>query len=230
VYPPDVGNASNCFAPVTVTAFGVPHSAYPSAEEVHRFWFADSIDDPGAANARREMWFRCAPAFDDEIRTRFGSSIVRAARGELSTWKDAPSSCVSLVILLDQFPRNAYRNTPAAFEHDALALAVTRHAIAAGHLSALSVVERTFLLMPYQHVEDLGAEREGLIHFERVHANAPPGWRAFSEHTLEFARKHVDIIERFGRFPHRNAVLGRQSTAPEREYLESRPETFGQGG
>jgi uncharacterized protein (DUF924 family) len=228
VYPPDVGSASNCFGPVT--PFGVPHSAYPSAEDVHRFWFADTLENAQAANARREMWFRCAPAVDEEIRVRFGATIACAACGKLAKWEEAPRSCVSLVLVLDQFPRNAYRNTPAAFEHDARALALTRRALAAGYLDALSVVEATFLIMPYQHVEDLAIQREGLTYFERVDAGASPEWRTFAQHTLEFARKHVELIERFGRFPHRNAALGRPSTPAERDYLESKPETFGQGG
>ena len=134
------------------------------------------------------------------------------------------------MIALDQFPRNAYRNTAAAFAHDARALEVARRAIAAGHLESLSVPEQAFLLMPYQHVEDAACQREGLLWFERLHAKAAPEWQAFTANTLDFARKHLEIVERFGRFPHRNAVLGRKSTAAEREYLAANPESFGQGG
>jgi uncharacterized protein (DUF924 family) len=197
-------------------------------EDVHRFWFAGTVDDPQAADARRELWFRCSPAFDDEIRERFGAAIARAAHGELSAWERAPQSCVSLVIVLDQFPRNAYRNTAAAFENDPLALAITRRAIAAHYLDRLSVVECVFLLMPYQHVEDLNMQLEGIAHVERMTAAVAPPWRPFAENTLQFARAHLEIIERFGRFPYRNKVLGRASTPAEREYLESKPNTFGQ--
>jgi uncharacterized protein (DUF924 family) len=199
-----------------------------SPEGVHRFWFADTIDDPQAADERRDLWFRCAPAFDDEIRGRFGPMIAAAARGELSAWERAPQSCVSLVIVLDQFPRNAYRNTAAAFENDHLALAVTRRAITAHYVDRLAIVERAFLLMPYQHVESLAVQREGIAYFERMSAAALPQWRPFAENTLQFARRHLEIVERFGRFPHRNTVLGRSSTPTEQAYLDSKPDTFGQ--
>ena len=201
-----------------------------SPEDVHRFWFADAADDPRAADVRRELWFRCSPAFDREIRERFVPTIARAARGELSAWERQPCSCVSLVIVLDQLPRNAHRNSAAAFGNDAMALAVTRRAIDARYVERVSVAERVFLLMPYEHVEDISAQREGLAHFERLVASAPQEWRSFAENTLHFARQHAEIIERFGRFPHRNAVLGRMSTPAEQAYLDSRPDTFGQGG
>lgn len=202
----------------------------PSSQDVHRFWFADTRDDSQAAGTRNAVWFGSSPEFDEEIRERFESTIDAASRGELSAWEDAPQSCVSLVIVLDQFPRNVYRNTAAAFKHDGLALAVTRRGVAAGHLEALSVPERAFLLMPYQHVEDVAEQQEGVRLFERTCNEAPPPWRAFVNNLLQFARRHLEIIERFGRFPHRNSVVGRSSTAAEREYLESKPETFGQNG
>jgi voltage-gated potassium channel len=198
--------------------------------EVHRFWFGDALEDPEATQARKDVWFHSSPAFDSEIRQRFEPTIAVAARGELVSWQERAGSCVSLVIVLDQFPRNAYRNTAAAFSHDILALEVARRGVAAGYLDALSVPEQSFLLMPYQHVENVAAQREGVRLFERMHEQAPPEWRAFAENTLDFARRHLDIIERFGRFPHRNAALGRPSTPGERDYLASKPDTFGQGG
>lgn len=201
-----------------------------SPEDVHRFWFADSIADPQAAQARGGVWFKSSAEFDEQIRERFAPTIERAARGELSAWEQAPRSCIALVVVLDQFPRNAYRNTARAFEYDQLAFAVSRRAINAGDMRALSVVESAFLLMPYQHVEDVPLQREGARLFERLHAEAPEPWRPFARNTLEFARRHLEIIERFGRFPHRNAALGRSSTPAEREYLDSRPDTFGQNG
>ena len=203
-----------------------PHS---SPEDVHRFWFDDALYDVPAAEARRELWFRCAPSFDEEVRLRFEPTIAAAARGELSSWQESPQSCVALIIVLDQFPRNVFRNTAAAFENDALALRVTQRALAAGHLARLSVAESIFLLMPFQHVEDVALQREGLTWFDRLNDSASPEWRAFAGHSARSMRKHLEIVERFGRFPHRNVALGRTSTPAEREYLESKPETFGQG-
>ena len=202
-----------------------------SYDDVHRFWFGDAIGTPEAAKARSDVWFRSSELVDRQIRQRFADAISAAARGELSSWEESPRSCVALVIVLDQFPRNAYRNTAAAFDHDRLALTITRRAIAVGHLSDdLSIPECAFLLMPYQHVENEAMQQEGVRLFERMAATAAPEWRPFAENTLQFARRHLEIIERFGRFPHRNAVLGRESTPAEREYLDSKPETFGQGG
>ena len=174
------------------------------------------------------MWFGSSTAFDEEIRRRFETLIAAAAREELAQWEQTAQSCVSLVIVLDQFPRNVYHDTAAAFAHDEHALGLTKRAVAAGYLPALSVPERVFLLMPYQHVEDAATQREGMALFERVCDDAPE-WREFAENTLQFARRHLEIIERFGRFPHRNRALGRISSAEEQEYLDSNPDAFGQG-
>lgn len=201
-----------------------------AADEVHRFWFGECIDDPAATAKRNTFWFGSSSALDEEIRERFGATIEAAARGELTAWEAAPRSCVSLVIMLDQFPRNAYRNSARAFEFDPISLATARRAVSAGYLGSLSVPERAFLLMPYQHVEDLVLQREGVTLFEQLSAQAPPEWRAFADSTLDFARRHLQIVERFGRFPHRNRVLARNPTKAEEEYLAAEPETFGQGG
>jgi uncharacterized protein (DUF924 family) len=201
-----------------------------SPQDVHRFWFADTIHDPEAASVRGRLWFGSAQEFDEQVRLRFGATLQAATLGELSGWEGAPFSCVALVIVLDQFPRNAYRNTAAAFASDHLALGVAQRAVAAGYLADLSVPERAFLLMPYQHVEDAALQRESVRLFQQVASSAPPEWRAFAENSLQFARRHLEIIERFGRFPYRNAVLGRPSTSTELGYLDSKPETFGQGG
>jgi uncharacterized protein (DUF924 family) len=205
-------------------------ATHRSPEDVHRFWFADTTDDPEAANRRNAVWFGSSPEFDARVRAQFEPAIADAARGDLAAWESVPRSCVSLVIVLDQFPRNAYRNTAAAFEYDALALAVTKRAVAAGYLAELSVPEQAFLLMPYQHIEDAATQREGVRLFECMSADASPQWRGFADNTLQFARRHLEIIERFGRFPHRNRALARSSTPAEREYLESAPDAFGQGG
>ena len=198
-------------------------------EDVHRFWFEGSTGDPQAAAARNSVWFGTSKAFDAAIRQRFVPTIAAAARGALNDWERAPQSSVALVVVLDQFPRNVNRGTPEAFANDTLALGVTRRALASGQLDALSVPERAFLLMPYQHVEDAAAQREGLRLFERVRDEAPHAWRSYAEGIVDYARRHLDIVERFGRFPHRNAVLGRSNTPAEQEYLDSNPDAFGQG-
>ena len=197
-------------------------------EEIHAFWFADALGDPERAKQRLDFWFRSKPQIDEEIRHRFAPALKAANEGLLAHWEREAHSCVALVIVLDQFPRNIHRGTPAAFRHDAQALAVARRGLAAGHSRALAVPEQVFLAMPFQHGEDLAVQRESVALFERILADAPPGWRAVAEGNLKYARLHADIVERFGRFPHRNAILGRASTPGEIEYLKSGAENFGQ--
>ena len=199
-----------------------------SPEDIHRFWFADALTDPARATLRMGFWFRSDSATDENIAQRFAPAVRDAALGLLTGWQAQPQSCLALIIVLDQFPRNIYRGTPAAFEHDSQALGVTRRGIAAGHLDALQTVEQAFFLMPFQHVEDLDSQREGVKHFEKMVNDAPLDWRGLAEGILIYARQHLEIVERFGRFPHRNAILGRVSTSAEREYMASHGESFGQ--
>ena len=203
-----------------------PVAATP--EEVHAFWFADALGDPERATRRLDFWFRSTRQTDDTIRERFAPTLKAASDGLLAHWEATPHSRVALVIVLDQFPRNIHRGTADAFRHDPQALAVARRGFAAGHATALSVPERAFLLMPFQHAEDVSVQRESVAHFEKLVSDAPPGWRQFAEGNAKYARLHFEIVERFGRFPHRNAILARPSTPEELEYLKSNTENFGQ--
>jgi uncharacterized protein (DUF924 family) len=193
------------------------------------FWFADAAGDPSRAAAREGIWFGASTETDDAIRETFGAAIEAAARGELEAWTRTPRSALALVLLHDQFPRNVWRGTARAFAQDAQALATARGSVAAGHLAALAPVEQAFLIMPYEHSESLSAQRECVQLSERIARAAPPEWRPLLEHYADFARQHLALIERFGRFPHRNAVLGRASTAEERAHLSAGGATFGQG-
>ena len=199
-----------------------------SPEDIHRYWFADALTDPARAGLRMAFWFRSDSETDQSIAQRFAPAVRDAALGLLSGWQAQPQSCLALIIVFDQFPRNIYRGTPAAFEHDSRALSVTRRGIAAGHLGALRTIEQAFFLMPFQHVEDLDSQREGVLHFEKMVNDAPIDWRSLADGILSYARQHLEIVERFGRFPHRNAILGRVSTPAEREYMGSHGESFGQ--
>ena len=199
-----------------------------TAEEIHRYWFEDTLAAPSQASARMSFWFRPARETDRHITLVFGPVLREAARGALDAWQLQARSCLALVIVLDQFPRNIHRGTPAAFEHDAVALRITRRGIAAGHLPELAALEQAFFLMPYQHCEDLSLQREGIALYDRMLNDAPPEWREVLEGFVAYARKHAELIERFGRFPHRNAILGRVSTAAERAFLESNSESFWQ--
>ncbi len=166
-----------------------------TSDEVLDFWFAPD---------NQPKWFASTPAFDDAIRARFGDLYAQAAGGMLD-WANAPKSAVALIIVLDQFPRNMFRNTAKAFATDHLAFDVSRRAVDRSFDRDLSVVERQFLYMPFMHAEDLTVQDRGLVLFEALgEANA-----------LDSMQKHHAIIVKFGCFPYRNAVIGRESTPEE---------------
>jgi uncharacterized protein (DUF924 family) len=201
----------------------------PDAEAVLGFWFAHAAHDPAAARARVDVWFGDDDAFDAAIRARFAALVDAAARGELAAWEASARGALALVILLDQFPRNVFRGSARAFATDAQALAIARRALAAGHASALAPVEHLFLLLPFEHAESLAAQDECVARAEALAAASPPAWREVMQSFVPFALQHRAIIEQFGRFPHRNAVLERASTPAEAKFLAGGATTFGQG-
>ena len=172
----------------------------PAATVILDFW----------REAGPEKWFAKDEAFDAEIRRHFLAEVEAAARGELSAWEETPEGVYALLLLLDQFPRNLYRGSPQAFAADPLALAVAERAIARGFDRAFENPERRFIYMPFMHSEDLADQQRCIALCEA--ADDPEG--------VKFAVIHRDIIRDFGRFPHRNPVLGRQSSAEERRFLD----------
>jgi len=167
--------------------------------EVLKFWFGSD----------RKAWFEKNPAFDDEIRRRFLPLYELGAAGKLSHWKQASSDCLALVILLDQFPRNMFRNSARAFSSDSLALDAARHLVSMDYDKGMSVDERTFAYLPFEHSELLADQ------LRSCELMQPLG-----EEVYRYAVRHREIIERFGRFPHRNAALGRASTPEEALFLQ----------
>jgi uncharacterized protein (DUF924 family) len=179
------------------------------ASEVLDFWFGT-----GEARGRaRPEWYRKDAAFDEEIRRRFSALHAAAALGERDRWREAPDSMVALVVVLDQFSRNLYRDDPRAFSQDEYALRCAREALGRGDEGSRSPVERQFLYMPFEHSERL---EDQVLAVERMQAlDAYPETKGL----VKWARAHEAIIRRFGRFPHRNAALGRESTPEEIEFL-----------
>jgi uncharacterized protein (DUF924 family) len=189
-----------------------PHAGIDAqAREVLDFWFG--APDSADYGKNREAWFKKDAGFDQELRDRFLLLHAAAAAGELSSWSTTPRGSLALIILLDQMSRNMFRGTPQAFAFDGQALAVARHAVDAGFDHALLPVERMFLYLPFEHSEDPGHQDRCLELFERL--------QAFPEMALpiDYARRHREVIARFGRFPHRNPILGRPSTPEEEDYL-----------
>ena len=167
-------------------------------QDVVRFW----------REAGPQRWFRHDPAFDAQFRDRFLDAHAAAARGELASWSATAEGALALVLLLDQFPRNAFRDTPRMYATDALARAAADAAIRAGHDLQVDAQLRPFFYLPFMHSEQLQDLQRCVL------LNEPLG----GEH-LRYARHHRDIVERFGRFPHRNAVLGRASSEDEERFL-----------
>ena len=197
-------------------------------QDVLSFWFEDAAQSPQTLGRRRAAWFRNAPAFDRECADRFAATLEDAARGCLDDWAGAPHGRLALVIILDQMPRNIHRGSPTAFMHDAEAAAHCIAAVESGQDQSLSRVERIFLYMPLQHIEDLGLQRRSIELFESLASGVDEAWREYFADAANSARLHHDIIERFGRFPHRNRILGRKSTEEEARYLLDGAPTFGQ--
>jgi uncharacterized protein (DUF924 family) len=191
-----------------------PSPALPrEAQNVLDFWFGP----PGSPvhGTRRKEWFTKDDAFDRTIHDRFGATVERALRGELTAWTDEPRSALARILVLDQFTRNVFRGTPRAFAGDAQALAAASAMVGARQDQALPAFMRSFAYMPFEHAEGLAMQDEAVRLFTRLAAAEPA-----CASMLDYAHRHRSVIERFGRFPHRNAVLGRLSTAEELAYLE----------
>jgi uncharacterized protein (DUF924 family) len=184
--------------------------------DVLDFWF-------GTARplTMRKAWFTQSEDFDREIAQRFGATVDRALKGELVDWLDAPQSALAYILLLDQFTRNAFRGLPKSFAGDPLALAATRRLMAIDAHLALEPLHRLFVYLPLEHAEDLPAQEMSVRLFTELQQQAPeaPG-------LVDYAQRHRDIIARFGRFPHRNIILGRVSTTEEVEFLKQPGSSF----
>lgn len=176
--------------------------------QVLHFWFGVP---PGP---RRKAWFQKSALFDEAIRNHFLTMHNRAAQGRLEAWKDTAAGAIALVIVTDQFPRNLFRGSPRAFATDAVALKTAARILASGWEATMTPVERQFVYLPYEHSEKLADQERSLTLFESL--------AAFPEtpDALEYARRHWEIVKRFGRFPHRNGALSRPSTSEEIEFLE----------
>lgn len=182
------------------------------AQAVLDFWFG-APQSPENGHAR-EVWFRKDAAFDAEIARRFGPTIEAALAAGLEEWDDTPRGTLARIIVLDQFTRNVFRDTPRAFAGDAFALAAARRLVVDGTDLTLPPYERSFAYMPFEHSEDLVAQDIGVQLFSALAKQ-----HSALEDMLQWSVRHREVIARFGRFPHRNAILGRVSTPEEIEFL-----------
>ena len=183
------------------------------AQEVLDFWFLPP-SDPGHGK-QRAAWFQKDDAFDAAIRERFGAAISHAVAGGLREWDEqGPRGVLARILVLDQFTRNAYRGTPESFAGDTLALSAARQLVGSSDHLALSPWERSFAYMPFEHAEDACTQEQSVELFSELAASH----EGFGE-SLDYAHRHRGVIARFGRFPHRNPILGRASSPEELAYL-----------
>lgn len=196
-------------------------------EQVLEFWLGACGPDGSLDPGRRKMWFGDGRRHDAAIRERFGPLHQRASRGELTMdWSGTPRGRLALVVLLDQFSRYIHRGSAAAFEQDAAAQRLVTEGLARGADADLIPAGRVFFYMPLEHAEDIALQRRSVERFERLAKTVGPEWRKDYEGFLDYARRHRDVIARFGRFPHRNAALRRVSTAEEIEFIAQPGSSF----
>ena len=197
----------------------------PDWQALLDFWFGELIDGQASAE-QHKRWFSVNPQFDDECR-RFADWLEAARTGALDAWLAAPHSCLAFIILQDQLPRNIHRGTALAYAWDDVARSAAYAGIQGQLDLALELDERAFFYMPFEHSESLMDQHLAVGLFTALRDAAPPSQRSNAGNNLRFAQQHRDIILRFGRFPHRNAVLGRESSADETDYLQQ-ADGFGQ--
>lgn len=184
-----------------------------TADKVLDFWFNETD---------RQNWFERSDAFDQVIRDRFAEAIETARGGGFADWHDTARGCLAVIILIDQLSRNIYRESPLAWSADDVGLSCTRRALVQAYDAGLGLDERKFLYMPLMHSEALADQEQCVELFRTLAAEGA----ADGELSLEFAIRHRDIIARFGRFPHRNEILGRESTPEELEFLKEPNSAF----
>jgi uncharacterized protein (DUF924 family) len=193
------------------------------------FWLGTSLDSSEAALARRDWWYDGGASVDEEIRSRFGALVPPARKGSLLDWQATSNGVLALILLLDQFTRNIYRGTPEAYSGDALAYEIVNRAIDRNLDRELHLVARIWLYHPFHHAEQIEEQDKGIELLNRLLQSAPSLWHPYIQRSIRGWNRHRDIVARFGRFPHRNQMLGRRSTDAEHAFLAADGETFGQG-
>jgi uncharacterized protein (DUF924 family) len=195
-------------------------------EQVLEFWFGQLSADGRADAAHAQRWWKKDPAFDAEIRERFGALFAAVVGDQREAWLESARGTLAYVIAIDQFSRNMFRDTPRMFEHDARALRAAIAGIDRGFDRQLAFDERGFLYMPLMHSEQLAVQERCMALFAAFRDELEGEARARVTGSLDYAKRHRDIVQRFGRFPHRNQVLGRTSTAEEVEFLTQPGSSF----
>ncbi|MDO8860838.1 DUF924 family protein [Haliea sp. E1-2-M8] len=190
------------------------------------YWFGDSDDDAAVARGQQQLWWAKNTETDAAIREQFEPEVIAAGAGELDHWRSSTPGWLALIILCDQFPRNIYRDAPRAFALDPVARALCLEGLARGMDQQLRPIQRVFCYLPLEHAEDLEHQHRAVALFQHLAATAADTERDTFDGFLDYALRHRAIIERFGRFPHRNAILGRESSAEEIAFLREPGSSF----
>jgi uncharacterized protein (DUF924 family) len=198
-------------------------------DEILSFWFMEQELSAPQIDGRMDIWFGEDPVFDHEIAKEFAGDVERASEGKLDHWAHEPRGRLALILLLDQFRRNIYRNRPEAFEKDKVALKLCVEGAMEKKDKGLAPIHRVFFYMPLQHVESKKVQAKSREIYRRLAEAVSPTYKETFETIVQFAELHADIVEQFGRFPHRNKLLGRENSSEEEEYLAGDSPGFGQG-
>ena len=190
----------------------------PRVNDILNFWFGEPQNKE--YGKPRKVWFTKNPDFDEQVRSRFYCDYEAAAVGKLDSWQTAPESCLALIILLDQFPRNMFRGQWRCYATDDKALSAAQHAVKWGFDKDMLPVKRWFIYLPYEHSENLEHQRQSVALFQQL-AGEPD-----SASTIDYALRHYRVIKKFGRFPHRNKILSRENTPEETEFLKQPGSSF----
>lgn len=195
-------------------------------ESILNFWFGTGTDEAAVAKAQASLWWRKKSEIDRQLADRFGPAVELAGSGALASWMETPRTALALILLTDQFPRNIYRGTAQAFASDRLALAACRHGLEVGQDRQLRPLERAFFYLPLEHSESMADQERSVGLFSALFQQAPQARMETFRGYLTYALRHRRVIERFGRFPHRNAALGRTSTEEEKRFLREPGSSF----
>ncbi len=197
-------------------------------EEILTFWFKEQALTAPQIDRRMDIWFGSDPVFDHEVAEQFGNDVELASTGQLDYWAETPRGRLALIILIDQFRRNIHRGTKKAFSKDLVALKLCVEGAMQKKEQDLAPIEKVFFYMPLQHAESRKVQAKSVEIYRRLAQSVSPTYRETFETILQFAELHKDIIDQFGRFPHRNRLLGRENTPEEDEYLSGDTPDFGQ--
>ncbi len=195
-------------------------------QDLLHWWFGQGTSATEVAAEKQRLWFGYRPQQDAEARERFGALVEQALNGDLQDWAEQPEGWLALVLLLDQLPRMIHRDTPRAFAGDERAQQLVRDGLAHGGDMLLSPIQRVFIYLVLEHAENLAVQDLAVAHFTALRDIAAEHEQALFRDFLDYAERHREVISRFGRFPHRNAILGRDSSDAEQSFLQQPGSSF----